>query len=90
MKKYDTRFLMSELHDNWTKKIKENAGAAIDFKPPYCGIYCRKWNDGETAITLEADPGYHGIGAALTPEEALKMGEALIRAARMALKGENK
>jgi hypothetical protein len=57
-----------------------NAPDETPFRGPHYGVHIRMWN-GTLGITLEADPGYYGIGTALSPEEAIGLGGALIRAA---------
>lgn len=56
------------------------APEVIPFPGPHYGVHIRRW-EGGPEITIECDPGYCGIGAALSAREARGLGEALIRAA---------
>lgn len=83
---YSMREAMDIVH-RAQKEFTEACGSdALPFKGPHCGVHIRRWKNGrgkypEPAITIECDPGYCGIGAALTPSEARRLGAALLRAA---------
>lgn len=78
----DMRRLMDRIRDEQSRFVSY-APEVIGFRPPHHGVHVRLW-DGTPGITIECDPGYAGIGAALDPLEALGLGQALIRAAEAA------
>jgi len=87
----EMRVAMSELRRAWCAYIQHFAGDHIPFKSPHCGVFIRRWKNtyeptgwSPACISLECDPGYVGIGAALTAGEAYRLGDALLRAAKVA------
>ena len=87
----ELRSAMDQIRRIWAAYIHQYAGEPILFSGPRCGVHVRKWKNpheptgwSPASISLECDPGYCGIGAAMDPEEAHRLGEALIRAAVVA------
>jgi hypothetical protein len=87
----DTRPAMNALVEGWARWVKKYAGNPIPFRGPHCGVHIRRWRDpyslsgwSDPAISVECDPGYCGLGAAMDPGEARRLGSALIRAAEAA------
>lgn len=80
---------MRKVMDELAKQQKEFvAGAeALPWPRPKggrCGVHIRHWHDdGAKGITLEADPGYMGLGVGMYPDEAERLGRALIAAAEV-------
>lgn len=84
---------MDALASEWRAYVERYTRKPIHFPGPHCGVHIREWrapydDEGwsEPSISIECDPGYCGIGAAMDPHEARRLGEALIRAAEIAEK----
>jgi len=82
------RRLMDQIYEA-QKSFVRQAPEVIPFPRPHYGVHVRMWGE-HPGITIECDPGYAGIGVALTPDEARGLGEALIRAANAAEEVERK
>ena len=78
----ELRLAMDILDKEWKKYIRIYADSPVAFDGPHYGVHIRKWKDSNNlSISVEADPGYVGIGATLYASEARGFAKALLRAA---------
>jgi len=79
------RTSMDAVHEAQADYTHQYASDPIPFQGPHHGVYVRRWKNadgwGNPGISIECDPGYCGIGTALTPDEARGLAGALLRAA---------